>query len=543
MTNDEIVKRVERLRGNRTPAEGVWEEVERYVAPLSDGKFFGNTQTESGKDWSTKQVWDSTAIIGADRLAGFIHSAMVSDTFQWFRAAFRNGQIQKEPAAKRWLEEAVRRMYLALTASNFGVETASGFHLLVGYGNACLVEELANPDKWDGLEFSGPALREFVFEEDALGRPYRFFRELEWTASQLISKFGADKVPQLVKDYDQKGDDQRLKCILAIFPRKGARPVTLAEKRRAPDQRPWAYRYVLCKTKETLGDEGGYYEMPAFVARWARTPGSSWGYGPGVLALPTVKLVNVWLEAMTNAAEKTVDPATLVTERGLLSDLDLGKGGLTTVRSLDDIKPYESAARFDISEVILNDMRDMIRRYFREDDLVMKDSPAMTATEAQIRYDLMNKLFARPARRIQNDWLDPVIQTTFGLMYREGQIDPPPPVVTESEMRIEYLGPLMAAQRSDEVAALERLASGVAALQKMGFAEVGDVFNPQMLVREMAERLSTPGSVLRSEDEAKALRAQREQLQAAAAQAEIARNEAGAMKDMAAAMGAGNGNA
>jgi hypothetical protein len=75
----------------------------------------------------------------------------------------------------------------------------------------------------------------------------------------------------------------------------------------------------------------------------------------------------------------------------------------------------------------------------------------------------------------------------------------------------------------------------VAALQKMGFQEVSDVFDAQQLVREMAEFLSVPGSVLRTKQEALKLRTQREQMQMAAQQAEIAKQAAEANRAQAGA--------
>jgi hypothetical protein len=532
MENTDIIKRYDQLESDRNTVKGVWEDLRRYVMPLKSGEFFNQYPSEASKIWATKEVWDSTAIIGAARLSSFIHSAMFPSSALWYAFGFRSKALNKEPKAKVWLDDTTDRLFYTLNASNWGLESASALHDAVGLGNACITEELANPLTWEGLEFNSVPLEELCFEEDYRGRVYRFYRRFRWTPSKIISKLGKDAdgnllAPKEVLDAQAKNPDTMLEIVFCIVPREGAKPMQLGERTRAPDLRPFEFRYILRTNALTL-QSGGYYEMPAFVLRYDRASGSRWGYGPGTLALPTIKLLNAFEEATLNAAEKVVDPAVLVTERGLLSDLDLGKGGMTTVRSLEDIAPFESKARFDVSETMLSELRTMVRRFFREDDLVMKDSPAMTATEAQIRFELLNRVLAGPAKRIQTDLSDNVLQTTFNMMYREGQLLDIPEVVlaAKAQMKIEYLGPLMRSQRSDEVAALERLASGVAALQKMGFMEVGDVFDAQQLVREMAERLSTPGTLLRDSAEAGKRRKEREQMQAAAQQAQVAKTQA-----------------
>jgi hypothetical protein len=553
MENTEILKRADQLKSERTTVEGVWDDLRRYVMPLRSDNFFSQP-SETGKNWATKDVWDSTAIIGAERLSAFIHSAMFPGSALWYSIGFRSKKLMKEPKAKDWLDDTTDRMFYTLNASNFGVEMATGLHEMVGLGTTCVVEEVANETKWEGLEFCATPLNEILFEEDYRGRVYKYYRFFSWTPSQIITKIGYDEkgkslAPVSVHEAMAAAPDTKLDVVFCIYPRKGAKPMAMGEKIRAASERPFACKYVLRKGAETL-KEGGYYEMPAFVGRYSRAAGSKWGFGPGTVALPTIKLLNAFEEACLNAAEKVVDPAVLVTERGLLSDLDLGKGGMTTVRSLEDLAPFESKARFDVSQVMLSELRDMVRRFFREDDLVMKDSPAMTATEAQIRYEMLNRILAGPAKRIQSDLSDGILQTTFNIMYREGQLEKIPDVVLAAspQMKIEYLGPLMRSQRGDEVAALERLASGVAAMQKMGFMEVGDVFDAQQLVREMADRLSTPGTVLREKSEATARQKQREQMQAAAQQAQVAktaaeanRAQAGAEQTMMEAGGMPNG--
>lgn len=552
MTPVEIIKRLAKQEGNRSNVEGTWRDIARYIMPLSTQEFYGQNGGENSKKWTTREVWDSTAPIGAERLASIFYSNMFSPSFRWFSLGFRNPALNGDREAKAWLEAVSDIMFAAISASNFGPEIAACLHMLVGFGNGGISGEPVNPESWEGLEFSTLPLEDIYYEPDHRGRPRVFWRKYRWTPGQIVSKFVDEKgaplnVPEHVVKKAEQGATEPMEVVFCVYPRVGAAPMSKTEKIRAPNLRPFEYHYVLRKDAVFLGKEGGYYEMPVFQGPWLRAAGSNWGFGPGALALPTVKLANAWLEAMTDSAEKVVDPATIVTERGLLSDLDLKKGGLTTVRSLDDIKPYESAARFDVSESLLADMRNQIRKYFREDDTTLKDSPAMTATEAQLRVELLNRLFGPTVGNITNNIADPMLQWVFSVMYRADRFPPPPASVMESDstLQIEYLGPFMRAQRLDEVAAIERLAAGVAALKKMNFEEAGDVFDPVGTVRELAERLATPAACLRSPQDVRKLAQQRAEMQKAAAVAEIKKTDAEASRAgaQAASMGGGNGAA
>jgi hypothetical protein len=548
MENATIVKRADAQKTHRSALEVQWKDIDRYILPLAHGDFATSVTDENAKDWSTKDVWDSTAPIGAERLASLFHSGLLSG--RWLGLVFRDRKVAADAQAKQWLDDVSDALFDAIMTSNFPVEMATGFLDFVGYGTTGMTQELASDDEkvWKGFDFSTTPVREMLFEQDFKGRVYRWYRPLSWSATQIVSKFrdSDDKskphpsIPQKIVDQASSGngDDAKYEIIFCIYPRDGAKPMEFGEKARAPLTRPFGYKYVLREGLVTLGDEGGFYEMPVYVSRYSRSSTSQWGYSPSLLALPSVKLVNALQEDVVLAAGKIIDPATLVTERGLLSDLDLGQGGLTTVRSLDDIAPFESKARLDVGESLIADQRMMIRRLFREDDISLKESPQMTATEVIQRVTLLNRLFAPQIRRLQNDGFAPMVQTSFGMMYRASQLPEPPDIVKnlKPRMQIEYYGPMMRAQRDDEVVAIERLMASAGAAMKLGFeGEVKDEFNPVGALREMAERLSTPGALWFSKTQAAENKKRREEMQQAMAQAEIGKTAAEGERAMAGA--------
>jgi hypothetical protein len=523
-----LLKRLDSLGPFWAAAEEVFDDIERYIMPLGSGG--RNSQSGQGKKWTTREIWDSTAPIGANRLASVFYSNLISSAFQWFGVEFDSDEANLQPKWKEWIQACSQAMFNAINGSNFPVEMSAAFQEYVGPGAFCLTQQPASQKKWDGFEFGARSIRNIRFEEDHRGRVGFFGEDLKWTPAKIISKFGGDdlkkkNIPEIVLKRSEANDQTEMPVAMVIYRRPDKKPYSMTEKARAAEERPFGIKYILREGAETLGPPDGLYEMSVYIGRYHRAAGSPLGFGPSHLALPTVKLLNGLQESIVLAAEKVVDPATLVTERGLLSDLDLGKGGLTTVRTLEDIGPYESSARFDVSQDLLARQQMMVRKHYREDDISLKESPAMTASEASLRVDQMNRLFGPQVGPLGSDVFSPMLQTTFNTMWRENQLPEPPKDLLEAApgLKIIYHGPMMRSLRQDDVIAIERLSAGVAALAKMNLPEAADVFKADEAVRQMADRLGVPGSLLRTAEEVEALRQQRMALQQAAAKAEIAK--------------------
>jgi hypothetical protein len=342
-----------------------------------------------------------------------------------------------------------------------------------------------------------------------------------WTVDQIASKFGIEALPEAMQKQvgNPESMDQKLKVILCIYPREDKKDADVS-KVLAPKERPWGMKHVLHKSSFELGEEGGYYENPAFIPRWRKTSKSMWGHGPAMIALPDILTINQLVELILKSTEKVVDPPTKVTERGLLSDLDLEPAGLTVVRTMDSMMPYESGARFDVSQLQREQLKQSIRSIFYVDQLELKESPAMTATEVQTRYELMQRLLGPTLGRLQSDYLDPLVQRTFNILYRAGQFGELPSTIAEQgdgELDIIYTGPLVRAQRADIAQGVSRWVASLAELGDI-VPEVLDIPNWDEIGKELGSLEGVPAKLMNSDAEIKLLRKKRQQAQAATAQ-------------------------
>jgi hypothetical protein len=530
MENGIIRSRFEVLWTDRKVPEGTWAVIEKFVTPYRGRFFTSSTSGEDSVNWRRREIYDSTAVMAHQNLAASLHGALTSPSIQWFNLRFRNEDLNAEQEAKEWLEESSRIVYDTLQESNFNLEVNETYQDIVGYGTSIMYEEEVNPTKWEGINFTSVPIRDCYFEQDWMGHVYRFYRLISWTAIQIVSKFGKE-VPQMIRDKADGTPDEKIDIIFCIFERPGKRAAFEfggTTKRLAPKARPYGFKYILRTDGTLLGKEGGYYEMPAYVPRWRKTNDSMWGNSPAHMALADIMTLNQLIELVIRAAEKVIDPPTLAEERAILTDLDLMPAGLTMVRKIDGIRPYESGARFDVSQLRIEDLRDAVRSYFFVDQLTLKESPAMTATEVTVRYELMQRLLGPTLGRLQTDFLDPMIQRTFNILMRAKQLPEMPDILQDfdSSMDIDYLGALSRAQKIDQVGNIERwvgMLGGIA--QQSGKPDVLDVPDYHAIARGTADMLSVPTKMMKSSKESSKEKETRDTAQAEAASAEIAKLE------------------
>lgn len=527
LSESEIVHRLRLQQTLRKNIEAEWNDVDQYVMPLRLGQMYASNTAapEQGIQWERDDIYDTTAITSSQKMAASLHGTITDQRVKWFWYDFKTKELNSDPESRAWLDECSARVYSELYESNFDSEMSSFYQDLVGPGNACLSCEAENEDhkEWKGFNFSCIPLKEFFFEQDHRGDLNKLFRVLSWTAVQIQSKFPNIKLPEIIeKALSEPGlSDQRFEVCFCVYERPENKKNTSFPL--APELRPVGWKYVLT-ADQTLLANGGYYEHPAYVTRWEKTSQSAWGFGPGMLIAPTAKYLNNWMQMEQMALRKLLDPANLATERGLLSDLNMTPGGLTIVRDLEkSLKPYESGARIDLSKLNKEELRMMIRIVFKDDELQMKDSPQMSATEAQIRYELMNRVLGPTLSRIQNDALSPLLDRMFKTLLRNNQLPPTPVKVRQmnAQLKVVYSGPLVRSQKSDEVASIERFIGQIGAIAKV-IPEVLNVLDIEAVARAMAVRLGVPGEILRSKDAVAKMREAQQKTQAMAQKAQLA---------------------
>jgi hypothetical protein len=148
----------------------------------------------------------------------------------------------------------------------------------------------------------------------------------------------------------------------------------------------------------------------------------------------------------------------------------------------------------------------------------------------QVRYEIMQRLLGPTLGRLQSDFLDPVVERVFNILYRSGRLPQPPEVVIENqaEMDVNYMGPLSRAQRADQVTAVERWMMLLGSQAEL-YPELLDTPDVDEIAKGTASMLSVPAKFLRSADEVAANRQEREEMMQRQQEAMVAEQEGKAM--------------
>ncbi len=535
MTPEQIRNKFDQLESDRKTLDGTLELIKEFMMPLRS-EFYTWNSMEGQVDWTTRHLFDSTAVDSIDTLSASMQGSLTSMATRWFEVNIRDKELMKEYDVIDWCQQVSEIMFKSIQESNFNVE-ASEFYLdLVGYGTAIMTEE-EDPDETGKLIFDASPLDACYFEEDASGRIARFYRRYMWTPLQCVDKFGRDGVTENIRNKLDGDSLNKIPVILAIYKRDNVNQAD-SYQRLAPSARQFGYKYIEHASSSQLGEEGGYYELPAYVSRWRKTPGSVWGYSPSHICLSDVLTLNALVRDLLEVLGKIIDPTILTTRRNLLTDLNLGRGKIAYCRDPTKVIPFETRmSRTDLGDLKVAELRGMIRRAYRIDQLELKESPAMTATEVNVRYEMMQRLLGPTMGRLTADFLDPLVERTFAILFRAGALPELPQVLLENQaaMDIEYTGPMSRSQRSLTAMSIREWLAEVLQLTEAN-PEVLDLIDFDEVVRGIASYRGVPQSMLKDENEVQQAREQRQEAAEQQQQLNQAEQGSAAVKNLAQGM-------
>jgi hypothetical protein len=313
------------------------------------------------------------------------------------------------------------------------------------------------------------------------------YRKFEYTARQAKQRWG-DACGSKVDDALKNDPDKKLTFVHCVMP---SSDYTMKKQSKLP-----FVSIYICKDDKTVVSEGGYNEMPYLVTRWSKASGEEYGRSPAYNALPDIKTLNKAVELGLKAWAKAIDPPLLVEDDGVIGRVVTKPAGITVVRRDGAIKPLNSGARFDVSDMKESELRGSIKQAFFSDQLELQQGPQMTATEVQVRYELMQRLLGPTLGRFQTEFLNPLIERTFAIMQRNEKFAPAPGALDGVGIDIEYVGPLARSQRMEEATAVERLYEMAANLAQIA-PEVMDNIDHDMAIRSRAELLGVPKNIMR----------------------------------------------
>ena len=516
-TFDYIRKRLDKLEADRGTWESHWQEILDYVMPRKAEITFLRSRGEK----RTEVLFDSTAITANNLLAASLQGTLTSPSLPWFSLKLRDDDANKIRDIQIWLEDTARRMYAVFNESNFNTEVHEMYLDLCSVGTSAIFVEEANEGFLQGgLHFNTLHIAEYFIQENSTGRVDTLYRKYKMTARQAVQEFGEDNVGTKIKEALKAKPDTQFNFIHAVEPTADYERATGKAKTKLP-----FHSCHVCFEDKMVVRTGGYNEFPYLVPRWSKATGEIFGRSPSYNALPDIKTLNKAVEIGLKAWAKAIDPPLLVTDDGVIGRVRMTPAGITVVRSDTAIKPLQIGSNWQITDLKENQLRTAIRQAYYSDQLQLQEGPQMTATEVQVRYELMQRLLGPTLGRFQTEFLNPLIERVFGIMMRADALMPRPEAMSGMNMDIEYVGPLARSQRMEEAVAVERLYQLAMQVVQVD-PTVMDVINHEQAIRMRATLLGVPKTVLRGEDEVAEIREQRAAAQQQAQEQAMAQQQA-----------------
>ncbi len=415
--------------------ESHWQECYDLTLPQRAG--FGDTSSAGGR--LHDDVYDGTAADAVDQLAASLLANLTPPWSRWFGLV--PGPDLDEAAAERIspvLAKISTKLQAHFDRSNFAVEMHQCYLDLVTGGTACLGLEPEQPGEMSAFRFTAVPLADIVLDEGPTGRLDVTFRRLQLTAEQFRNRFPDQPLPDELQN--DKTGTAKVTVIEAVIPDGPAYRHDIIMSEGSQNSDP-----MLLASKRQA-------ESPFINFRWLKAPGETYGRSPVMKALPDIKTANKVVELILKNASIAVtgiwqaeddgvlNPATVELVPGAIIPKAVGSGGLS---------PLDMPGRFDVSQLVLDDLRGRIRHSLLIDRMAAISNRTMTTTEVVERSAEMARILGATYGRLQSELLTPLVLRAVDILRKRGEV---PDIPIDGRMvSLDHRSPLAQAQAQREV--------------------------------------------------------------------------------------------
>lgn len=471
-----IVEQFEVSKTRRMQWHGLWQDCYDYALPQNAcfNGFLPQGQSRMAK------VFDATALDAADQLAASLLANLTPPWSQWFGLKPGPDLSDREALAiAPVLEKAGRVIQSHFDRSNFAVEIHQCYLDLVVGGTACISFEETEPGGFSAFKFSANPLFDVVLEEGHGGALDTMFRQSHLSLQDLTSKYPNAELPVSMKK--RAGQDMQAKYTVleAVLP-KGS------------GYEYWVFLIDGGRDPQILR-QGHFEQSPMIAFRWMKSAGETYGRSPIMKALPDIKTANKVVELILKNASIAVTGIWQADDDGILNpaNIELVPGSIIPKAvGSKGLQPLEMPGRFDVSQLMLDNLQSRIRHALLVDRLLPPAGVRMTATEVMERSAEVSMLLGATYGRLQSELLTPLIKRAFAILRRRGEV---PDIALDGRMvSVDYRAPLAKLQGQRDV---QNTLGWVNAVSALG-AHEGGIIDVQATARYLSEALSVPSHLL-----------------------------------------------
>jgi hypothetical protein len=530
-----------------------WRDLSDYVMP----RRARYTISERNKgDRRNKKIIDSTATLAMRNLMAGMMSGLTSPARPWFALTTPDPALAEFGPVKSWLDDVTKRMRTIFLKSNLynALPLLYCDQGLFGTSAMAVLE-----DEQDVIRCYSFPIGSYCIAQSHRHTVDTFVREWAMTVRQLVQRFGYENCSRSVQEqYDAGNYEVWIDVAHMIHPNEEHNPEKLAAKHKRFSSCYWE---IGSDEEGKFLDESGFDEFPIMAPRWNLTGEDVYGQSPGMDALGDIQQLQAMQRRMIQSVDKMVNPPMGAPTSMQNKKASLLPGDITyvdTTQGSTGFKPaHELRMPLQELQVLINDTQMRVKRCFYEDLFLMlanSDRRQITAREIEERHEEKLLMLGPVLERQNEDLLDPLIDRTFSIMLRRGELPQPPSEIAGQDLKVEYISIMAQAQKLVATAGLERFVGFVGNLAAAK-PDIADKLDFDQVVDEYADMLGVPPKIVRPDDDVMKVRQARaeqiaqqqraEQLQQVAQGAKLlSETDMGgdsALSRMAAGLGAGGG--
>lgn len=382
----------------RAPWLNRWDSARRYAMPCADD------------DVAT--LFDATASDAADNLAASIYTLMTPPESMWL-------QLVPESDLSPDAEYATKVLRAHLNDSNFYMTIHQCYMDLVVLGSACLFMGQNPIGASSAFSFTAIPMSDIAILPNAV------FHTTSMTAREVAEKYPMWTPPANLRDTIKNNPETQLKLVQSLVGTEFT-----------------AWLDVGGDIENNIVSSGIFETNPYIIFRWAVSSGEMYGRGPVMRALPDIKTANKVVELVLKNATIAVSGIWQADDDGVinLNNINLTPGAIIPKAvGSSGLTPLASGANFDVSQIILKDLRDRIRHTLLADRLGLLSDKEMTATEILARNADMMRILGATYGRLLHEFIRPLCDRGLQILSARGLIEP---IKLNSNAELKYIAPI-----------------------------------------------------------------------------------------------------
>ncbi len=389
----------QRALAARSPWIARWDSALKYTLPRDDA--------------ASAVLFDATAADCADNLAASIYSLLTPPESLWIDLV---PESEDAPDAA----PAVTALRANINDSNFYTTIHQCYMDLVILGTACLFMAENPIGAASAFSFTAIPMHDIAILDGAI------FHTTSMPLCDVVTRFPNWTPPSNLRD------------ALRTDP---LRPIRLVQSLIGTDFTAWLDAGG--DIENNIVERGTFETNPYIIFRWSVCSGELYGRGPVLRALPDIKTANKVVELVLKNATIAVSGIWQADDDGVinLSNINLTPGAIIPKAvGSSGLTPLATGADFDVSQIILKDLRDRIRHALLADRLGLLSDKEMTATEILARNADMVRILGATYGRLLHEFIRPLVERGLQILSRRGTIAR---IALHSDAELKYLAPIV----------------------------------------------------------------------------------------------------